>query len=148
MAKRRLVVRRAHHERTADRSARPERVEERRDLEPFLAEAGIVREREAEIPGAHDGDAEFLVETEDLAEVALQVAHVIAHAAPAALTEVGEVLPNLRRVQMELIGQRLRGDRPHACVLEHVQASQIDGQTIRRELRHLIGALASRGRFG
>src|SRR6185503_20984985 len=69
-----------------------ERVEERRDLEAFLAEPGIVGEGEAEIAGTHDGDPQLPIEAEDLPQVALQIADVVADAADAELAEVGEVL--------------------------------------------------------
>src|SRR6185295_18002175 len=70
-------------------------VEQRRDLEAFLAEPGIVGEREPEIAGAHDRDAQLAVETENLPEMALEIADVVADAADAELAEVGEVLANL-----------------------------------------------------
>ena len=89
-------------------------VEQRRDLEALLAEAGIVGEREAEVAGAHDRDAQLAIEAEDLAQVPLQIADVVADAADAELAEVGEVLADLRGVQVELLGERLRRDRLHA----------------------------------
>ena len=54
------------------------RVEERGNLEAFLAEAGIVREREAEIARADNRDAQAPVEPEDLAEVSPQFLDVVA----------------------------------------------------------------------
>ena len=63
-------------------------VEERADLEAFLSKAGIVGEGEAEVAGADDRDAEFSVEAEDLAQMALQIADVVADAADAELAEV------------------------------------------------------------
>src|SRR5436853_3202182 len=96
------------------------RIEERGNLEAFLAEAGIVGEREAEVAGAEDGDAQAAVEAEDLTQVAAQLFHVIADAADTELTEVCEVLANLRGVEMELLGQALRGNRLHAGGVELV----------------------------
>ena len=49
------------------------RVEERGDLEPFLTKAGVISEREAEIAGAHDRDAQVSVEAENLPEVLFQI---------------------------------------------------------------------------
>ena len=113
-------------------------VEQRRDLEPFLAEAGIVGEREAEVAGAHDRDAQLAIEAEDLPQVALQIADVVADAADAELAEVGEVLANLRGVQMELLGERLRRDGADAGVLERVEAAQVDREAVGGELGDLI----------
>ena len=105
------------------------------DLEAFLAEARIVGERQPEIAGAHDRDAQLAVEAEDLPQMPLQIADVVADAADAELAEIREVLADLRGVQMELLGERLRRDRPHAGAVERVQAAQIDRQTVGRELR-------------
>ena len=118
-------------------------VEERRDLEAFLAEARIVGEREAEVAGAHDRDAQLAIEAEDLAQVALQIADVVADAADAELAEVREVLANLRGVQVELLGERLRRDGADAGVLERVQAAQVDGKPIGGELGDLIARSVS-----
>src|SRR6185503_16557825 len=95
-----------------------QRVEQRRDLEPFEAEAGIVGEGEAEVAGAHDRDAQLAIEAEDLAQVALQIADVVTDAAHAELAEVREVLPYLRGVEVELLRERLRGDGADAGVFE------------------------------
>ena len=46
------------------------RVEQRGDLEPFVAEAGIVGQRQPEVAGAHDRDADAPVEAENLPQVA------------------------------------------------------------------------------
>ena len=113
-------------------------VEQRRDLEAFLAEPGIVGEREAEIAGAHDRDAQLAIEAENLAQVALQIADVVADAADAELAEVGEVLADLRGVQVELLGERLRRDGADAGVLERVQAAQVDRKPVGGELGDLI----------
>ncbi len=83
------------------------RVEQRGDFEPLLAEPRIVGQRQAKVSGAHDRHAQVAVEAKNLAQVAAQILDVIADAADAKLTEVGEVLANLRRIQVELLGQRL-----------------------------------------
>src|SRR5437867_10445727 len=56
-------------------------VEQREDLETFLAKPGIVGKREAEIARAHDRDAQLAIEPEDLTQMALEVANVVADAA-------------------------------------------------------------------
>ena len=76
--------------------------------------------------------------------MALQIADVVADAADAELAEVGEVLADLRGVQMELLGQRLRRDRPHAGIVERVQAAQVHRQAVGGELGDLLGALFDR----
>ena len=116
-------------------------VEERGDLEAFLPEARIVGEREPEVAGAHDGDAQLPIEPENLPQVALQIADVVADAADAELAEVREVLADLRGVQVELLGERLRRDRAHARAFELVEAAQVDRQPIGRELGDLVEAL-------
>ena len=108
---------------------------------PSWRKPGIVGEREAEVAGAHDRDAQLAIEAEDLAQVALQIADVVADAADAELAEVGEVLADLRGVEVELLGERLRRDRADAGVLEHVEAAEVDGKPVGGELGNLISAL-------
>ncbi len=95
-------------------------VEERDDREPFLPESRVVGEREPEVAGAEDRHAHGAIEPQDHPQVALELLDVVADAADAELAEVGEVLANLRGVQMELLGQGLRGNassrpRHRAC---------------------------------
>src|SRR5262249_40949276 len=117
--------------------------------ETFLPEARIVGEREPEVAGAHDRDAQLAVETEDLPQVALQIADVIADAADAELAEVREVFPDLRGVEVKLFGERLRRDRADAGVFESVEAAQVHGKAVGGELGNLIGCLlAARGPGG
>ena len=73
--------------------------------------------------------------------MALEIAHVVADTADAELPEIRQVFPDLGGVEMKLLGQRLRRDRADARAFEHVQAPEVDGQTVGGELRHLIGAL-------
>src|SRR5205085_998687 len=101
-------------------------LEERSDLKPFLAEAGVVGERQTEVPGSHDGDAELLVQSENLTKMPFQIADVIADAADAELAEIREVLANLRGVQVELPGERLRRHSADAGIIELIQAAEID----------------------
>ena len=83
----------------------------------------------------------FAIEAEDLAQVALQIADVVADAADAELAEVGEVLADLRGVEVKLLGERLGRDRADAGVLERVEAAQVDGKPVGGELGDLISAL-------
>src|SRR5947209_8168210 len=119
-------------------------VEQRGDLEPFHPKSRIVGQREPEVAGAHDRHAQLLIETENLAEMALQIAHVVADAAHAELAEVREVLANLRRIEVILLRQRLRADRADPRVLERIEAAQIHRKTVRGELRNLVCALLDR----
>ena len=108
---------------------------------PSWRKPGIVGEREAEVAGAHDRDAQLAIEAENLPQVALQIVDVVADAADAELAEVREVLANLRGVQVELLGERLRRDRADAGVFELVEAAQVDRQPVGGELGDLIGGL-------
>ena len=72
------------------------RVEQRGNLEPFLTEPRIVGQRQAEVAGAHDGDAQVAIEAENLPQMAAQILDVIADAADAKLAEVREILADLR----------------------------------------------------
>ena len=123
----------------------PQRVEQRHDLEPIIAEPGIVGEREAEVAGAHDPDPDAAVEAENLAQVTAQLLDVVADAADAELAEVGQVLPDLRGVQVELLGQRLRRDRADPGRVQRAEAAQIDGEAIGRQLRNGFGQCAHAG---
>ena len=73
-----------------------------------------------------------------------QILDVVADAADAELAEVREVLANLRRVQMELLGQRLRRDAAHAGGFERGQAAQVHRQAVGRQLGDRIDDLAER----
>src|SRR5262249_61421411 len=83
-------------------------VEEGGNLESFLTKPRIVGQRQAKVPRADDGDAQFAIETENLPQMAAKIADVVADAANAKLTEIGEVLANLRRVQMKAFREALR----------------------------------------
>src|SRR6185436_5257178 len=84
----------------------------------------------------------------DLTEMARQIAHVIPDAPDAELAKIGEVLPDLRSVQVKLVGQRARRDRAHPGALELVEAAEIDRQAVRGELGNLVEALLGLGRPG
>ena len=67
--------------------------------------------------------AQLPIEAENLPQVPPQLLDVIADAAHAELAEVGEVLPDLRGVEVELLGKRLRRHRPHAGRIERRSGS-------------------------
>ena len=74
-------------------------VEQRGDLEAFLAEPGVIGERQAEIAGADDRDAQATIEAENVTQMAPEVPDVVADAAHAEFAEVREVLSNLGGVE-------------------------------------------------
>ena len=124
-------------------------VEERGNLEPFVAEAGVIGERQSQVAGAHDRHLDPAVEAEDLPQVRTQLLDVIADATDAELAEIGEILANLRRVQVELLGQRLRRDRLHAGIVERIEAPQVDRQAIGGQLGDRLEVVLEReGRGG
>ena len=117
---------------------------------PSWRKPGIVGEREAEVAGAHDRDAQLAIEAEDLPQVAPQILDVVADAADAELAEVREVLADLRGVEVELLGERLRRDGLDAGGFERVEAAQVDRQAVGGELGDLIALCcpaAARRRF-
>jgi hypothetical protein len=73
------------------------------------------------------------VEAEDLAQVAFEIPYVITDASHTELAEVGEVLPDLCGVEMELLGQRLRRHRARALHLEFAEAAEVHGEAVRRQ---------------
>src|SRR5690606_15822406 len=81
-------------------------------------------------------------EAENGSQLPLEVLDVIADAADAELAEVGQILADLRRVQVKLLGQRLRRDCLDPGGIERVQRAQVNRQAAGRQLRHLITRLA------
>src|SRR5882762_11680638 len=79
-----------------------------------------------------------LVEAENFRQVFPQVVDEIPGPAHAELAKVTQVFANLRRVEIELLSQLLRRDRLDSSGRQLVQATQIDAQTIRRQLRDLF----------
>ena len=71
-----------------------------------------------------------------------EILDVVPDAADAELSEVGEVLSNLRRVQVELLRQRLRRDAADAGSFESGQAAQVHRQAVGRQLGDRIDDLA------
>ena len=70
--------------------------------------------------------------------MALQILDVVPHASHAKLTEMGEVLTNLRGVEMKLQRERLRRHGSDACRPERIQTAKVHGKPVRRELGDLF----------
>src|SRR5688572_5078613 len=118
-------------------------IEERRNLKAFLSKSRIVGEREPEISGSHDADAQTPVESENLTKVPAKLSDVVADPTNTELSEVREVLPDLRGVEMKLFGERLRWDRLNTGGVQLVETAQIDRKAVRGQLRHLVGSLSA-----
>jgi hypothetical protein len=112
-------------------------VEDGRDAEALPREAAVVKERRTEIAEADERYRPLAIEAEDPLELGLEPRDVIADAADPEFAEVGEVLSNLRRVEIEAVGQLLRGHRLDAVFFELQQAPGIDRETTDRHLRDL-----------
>src|SRR5678815_3565604 len=110
------------------------RIEKCRDLEPFLTKPWVIGQRETEIAGTHDGHPQMAIEAENLPEVPAQFLDVVTDTSDAELAKVRQILANLRGVEMELLGQGLRGDGLRAAGVELVETPQVDRQAIRSEL--------------
>ena len=80
-------------------------IEECGNLKPFVAESRVVCERKAKVTGAHDRDANGLLDAENLPQVASEFLDIVADASNAKLAKIGEILANLRRVEVELLGE-------------------------------------------
>ena len=83
-------------------------IEQRSNLEPLLAEAGVVGEREPEVSGTHDAHSQASVESQNLTQMTAEFLDVIADAPNSELAEICQVLANLRRIQVELFCKGLR----------------------------------------
>src|SRR5687768_6180348 len=120
----------------------PRLIEHRDNLKSFVAEPWIIRQRQPEVPGTKDRDADTTIDPEDLPKVPPQLLDVVADAADPELAEVGEVLADLCGVEVKLLRHCLRRHRADAGRVEYVQAAQIHRQAIRGEFRDRLNALA------
>jgi len=77
--------------------------------------------------------------------VPAQLLDEIPDAADAELAEVGQILPDLRGIQMELLRERLRGNRAHAGRIQRAQAAQVHRQAMGRQFRYRLGQYAHAG---
>src|SRR6185503_15806837 len=103
------------------------------------------RDRAAEVPGTEQRDVVLARGAQDLADLRHERIDVVAHAALAELAEAGQVAPDLRRVDVGVVGELLRRDRllPHLLRLsEDLQvARQACRDTERETLRSALGEL-------
>src|SRR5207247_6501100 len=83
-------------------------VEDDGDPETLPPEAPVVEERRAKVTEADERDRPLPIEPEDALELGLQARDVMADASQAELPEVSQVIPHLRRVPVEALGQVLR----------------------------------------
>ena len=93
-----------------------------------------------EVAGAEQRDVVLAGGAQDLADLRDERVDVVAHAALAELAEAGEVAADLRRVDVRVVAELLRGDRLLAHLLglrEDLQvARQARGDAQREALRH------------
>ena len=75
-----------------------------------------------------------LIESENLRQMESQIFDEITGAAHAKLAKVTKVFANLRRIQIELLGEVLRRDCLDSRSGQLVQATQVNAQTVRGEL--------------
>src|SRR5262245_21605711 len=117
-------------------------VEDRGDPEALAREPLVVEERGAEVAEAHQRHRPLAIEPEDLLELGLEAGDVVTDAAHAELAEVREVLPDLRGVEVEALGELLRGDGLHAVLFELLQTARVHRETADRHLRDLRQSVA------
>ena len=108
------------------------------NLKAFLPEPWVVGQREPQIARAENRHLQLSLEAQNLPQMALQILDVVADAAHAELAEIGEVFPDLRRVEMKLLRERLRRHGLHAGRIQRVQAAQIHRQPVGGELGDLL----------
>ena len=114
-------------------------VEDRGDVDAVLREDRRARDRLAEAAGADERDVVLPLRAQDLADLAEQRVDRVADTALAELAEVREIAADLRRVDVRVVGDLLRGDALLAHLLGLAQHLQIaretgrdtDGQTVR-----------------
>ena len=130
------------HGDAADRAADLLRigVEDRGDVDPVLGEDRRARDRLAEAPGADERDVVLALRAEDLADLGEQRVDVVADPALAELAEGGQVAADLRRVDVRVVGDLLRGDALLAHLLRLRQHLEVPGEarrdTHRQTIRH------------
>src|SRR5262245_3590686 len=109
-------------------------VEDGGDPEALAGESLVVEQRRAEITEPDQRHRPLAIEAEDALELGLEPRDVVADPANAELAEVRQVLADLRRVQIEALGQLLRRDRLDAVLFELEQAPGVDRETADRHL--------------
>ncbi len=117
-----------------DRGARAEAtrvgIEGGDDLEAFLGKAVVGEEGGAEVAGADEDDGLERLIAEHVGDHATQRLDVVAEAAGAELSEVGEVLAELGGFDAGGAGQGLAGDGLDGVVPQALEAAEVDGQPI------------------
>ena len=126
-------------------------VEDRRDVDPVLREDRRAGDRLAEPAGADERDVVLPLRPQDLADLAEQRVDVVADAALAELAEGGQVAADLRRVDVRVVRDLLRGDPVLAHLLRLGQNLEVPAQPGRdsdrqpiRSRRHCERSFATR----
>src|SRR5215210_3269777 len=124
-------------------------VEQRNDAEAVVREDVRPGDGLSEVARSEQRDVVLAGGAQDLADLRHERVDVVAHAALAELAEAGQVAPDLRRVDVRVVGQLLGRDRlaPHLLGLgQHLQISRQPGSHPEREpLRgHRLAVLATR----
>src|SRR5207253_8155462 len=99
----------------------------RRDRDPVLAEDGRAGYRLSETAGADERDVVLALGAQDLADLAEEAVDRVADAALAELAEVREVAADLRRVDVRVVRDLLRGDPVLAHLLrlgQHLEVAR------------------------
>src|SRR3954447_5185963 len=111
-------------------------VEDRHNPEAVVSEDVRAGDRLAEVARAEQRDVVLAARAQDLADLGHERVDVVAHAALAELAEAGEVAPDLRRVDVRVVGELLRGDRVLAHLLrlgEDLEVAREAGRDAQRE---------------
>ena len=82
-------------------------VKQRNDREVGLFQAVIIGQRSSQAAGADDPHAMRGIQSENFDEMRAQIFDVVTRAAHAELAKVSEILSDLGRIQVELLGQLL-----------------------------------------
>ena len=121
-------------------------IEHRGDVDPVLGEDRGAGDRLTQSPRPDERDVVLTLGAEDLADLSEQRVDRVTDPALAELAEVREIAPDLRRVDVRVVGDLLRGDAllPHLARLrEHLEiARKPGGDTDREAVR---GAARHRG---
>jgi hypothetical protein len=111
-------------------------------FDPLLGEDRRARDRLAEPAGADQRDVVLPLRPQDLADLAEQRVDLVTDTALAELAEGGQVAADLRRVDVRVVGDLLRGDPllPHLPGLrEHLEVpGEPSRDPDRQPLRQLI----------
>src|SRR5581483_4978313 len=116
------------------------RVEHGCDVDPMLREDQRARDRLAEPPRADERNVVLALRAQDLPDLRQQRVDRVADSALAELAEVREVAADLRRVDVRVIGDLLRGDPllPHLAGLR--QYLEVAGEPGRDADREPVGS--------